>query len=247
MYIPRMTKMSKKIIIFSGAGLDAPSGVQTFRGANGLWGEHKISEVCTENTWKDNFELVHKFYNERRKELKEVDSNKAHKWIKEITDKYGKENVFNITMNVSDLQEREGVECLHLHGKLREMKCEGCGKIWDIGYKEWDIEKDACPGCGEAKEIKPNIVFFGDAAPMYTYLYRALEYLNNPNSVIIVIGTQSNVVDIDSLIYRLPCYKIVCNMESNEKIDEKQYDEVFIESIEDATDKITECLNRRGL
>ena len=79
----------KKIIIFSGAGLSAESGISTFRDANGLWENHKIEDVCDENTWRDNFDLVHNFYNERRKQLQEVEPNEAHKTIKRLYDRFG--------------------------------------------------------------------------------------------------------------------------------------------------------------
>ena len=84
MFIPRKTDGDNpKIIIFSGAGLDAPSGVRTFRDADGLWNEHKIEDVCTQSTWKRNFDLVHEFYNQRRTDLKGTEINHAHKVIKE--------------------------------------------------------------------------------------------------------------------------------------------------------------------
>jgi len=143
MYIPRMNKGDKpKIVIFSGAGLDAPSGIRTFRDANGLWNEHKIEDVCSESSWKKNFNLVHSFYNQRRTDLKNVEPNHAHKVIKRITDKYGKDTVLNVTMNVSDLQERVDLECLHVHGELTKMQCEACGNNWDIGYNEFNPETD---------------------------------------------------------------------------------------------------------
>jgi len=88
MYIPRANFTGdskripeKKIIIFSGAGLDAPSGIQTFRGTDGLWNNHKIEDICDERTWKKNFQKVHNFYNERRVQLKDVKPNEAHKVV----------------------------------------------------------------------------------------------------------------------------------------------------------------------
>ena len=78
--------MNKKIIIFSGAGLSAESGISTFRDSNGLWENYNIEDVCNENTWRDNFDLVHKFYNERRAQLKDVEPNEAHRTIKRLYD-----------------------------------------------------------------------------------------------------------------------------------------------------------------
>jgi len=246
MYIPHRDKEDgPKIIIFSGAGLDAPSGIKTFRDSDGLWNEHKIEDVCTQSTWRDNFELVHKFYNDRRTNLKEVEPNHAHKVIKEIVDKYGKENVINVTMNVSDLLERAGIECLHVHGELTKMECEDCGNNWDIGYEKFNTEKDKCPECGAIKGVKPKIVFFGGSAGMYSYMNRAFEHTMNKDTIVIIIGTQGNVVDVESKLINTPCKKILCNMQASADINVKKigFDKVYYESIETAIDKIKEDID----
>jgi len=241
MYIPHRDKDDgPKIIIFSGAGLDAPSGIKTFRDADGLWNEHKIEDVCTQSTWKENYELVHEFYNNRRTELKKVEPNHAHKVIKEIIDKYGKENVINVTMNISDLLERSGVECLHIHGELTKMECEYCNTTWDIGYNKFNIKEDKCPGCFTYRGVKPKVVFFGGPASMYSYMNRAFEHTLDKDTIVIVIGTQGNVVDIERKLINTPCKKILCNMQSSPYINEKKigFDKVYYESIETAIDKI---------
>ena len=84
-----MTNNKNKIIIFSGAGLSAESGISTFRDTNGLWENHKIDEICDEYTWRKNFNKVHQFYNDRRTQLKFVDPNEAHKTIKRLYDRFG--------------------------------------------------------------------------------------------------------------------------------------------------------------
>jgi len=242
MYIPRRNKEDNpKIVIFSGAGLDAPSGIRTFRDSNGLWNEHKIEDVCTQSTWKKNFELVHDFYNQRRMELANVKPNHAHKVIKEICDLYPGD-VINVTMNVSDLQEMAGVECLHVHGELTKMECEACGDKWEIGYEAWNTETDRCPKCNSKKGVRPSIVFFGGQAPMYSYLWRAMEHTMNPDSIVIIIGTQGNVVSVEDNLIGTPCKKILCNMEASADINVKKckFDKVYYESIETAIDKIKE-------
>ena len=242
MFIPKpeYPYPSKKIIIFSGAGLDAPSGIRTFRDANGLWNEHKIEDVCTERTWKKNFELVHNFYNERRKELKDVEPNYAHKVITEIINKYGKENVYNITMNVSDMFERLNTEVLHVHGELIKMECSHCYHNWNIDYNSFDITKDRCPECSSLKSVRPKIVFFGGPAPLYSYLNRAFSHAINKDSIVIVIGTQGNVVDVEDLLLGTKCKKILCNMEESEDIDVDliKFNEVYYENIETSIDKV---------
>lgn len=233
----------KKIVIFSGAGLDAPSGIQTFRGTDGLWNDHKIEDICDERTWKRNFELVHDFYNQRRNDLTKVKPNKAHYVIKEIIEKYGKDNVYNITQNVSDLFERINVESCQLHGNLKQMKCTACDEIWDIEYKKFDINKDRCPKCNSLKGVKPNIVFFHGQAPLYKMLNRARDYLNNPKSIVVVIGTMGNVIPIEDFLRAKPCKKILCNLEESVEINDKIFDKVYYESVETAINKIQEDVN----
>ena len=240
MIVPKFKygKSDKKIIFFSGAGISAPSGISTFRDSNGLWENHNVDQICNEFTWKNNFELVHKFYNERRVQLNSVEPNIAHKIIADISHEFGAESVFNLTQNVDDLFERAGVDAIHLHGFLPSLKCEACGHGWDIGYTEFDVSKDRCPKCNSLRGSRPDIVFFGGQAPNYAELYRALDFTMHKDSIIVVIGTMGNVVAINDLIKNSPCKKILCNMESSKYIDESIFDKVYLESIESAIFKI---------
>jgi NAD-dependent deacetylase len=242
MYIPTNLTNKPKIIIFSGAGLDAPSGIKTFRGTDGLWNNYKISKICDETTWKKNYKQVHEFYNQRRKELKDKTPNKAHLIIKKIIEKYGEDNVYNITMNISDFFERLNTPVLHLHGELTKMECKKCNHNWEIGYNEYKIE-EGCSNCKDTKNVKPKVVFFKGQAPMYTYYKRALEYLSNRNSIIIVIGTQGNVIPISKQIEFYNCYKILCNLNKEKYINEKQFSEIYYENIETAMPKIKEKID----
>lgn len=244
MHISRYNK-TPKIIIFSGAGLSAESGINTFRDSNGLWENHKIEEICNEHTWKQNFSKIHDFYNQRRTQLANVEPNEAHKTIKRLHDKFG-DDLLVITQNVDDMLERTGIpkeNILHLHGFLTEMHCTACGSIWDIGYSEFNIETDRCPTCTSLRGVKPNIVFFNGAAPMYTYLYRSLEYLEHPDSKLIIIGTMGNVVPVDSFTRHIhPSKKILNNLEKSEFIDERNFGRVFYEPASTALPKIEEIL-----
>ena len=117
---------SKKLIIFSGAGISAESGINTFRDTNGLWEKYSIEEICTENTWKQNFDAVHVFYNQRRIQLQKVKPNRAHEVVSMLKKMYG-DNCYVITQNVDDLFERAGCEdVLHVHGELTKMECTAC-------------------------------------------------------------------------------------------------------------------------
>lgn len=172
--------MKKKIVILSGAGLDAESGISTFRDSNGLWENHKIEDVATPKGWLANPGLVLEFYNQRRRQLKEVEPNEAHRQLVRLEEKY---DVYHITQNVSDLLERAGCKkILHLHGKLTEVKSSGNDNIIkDIGYE--DIKLGDL--CEEGYQIRPNIVWFNESVPM---LWTA-EGLCFDADIFIIIGT----------------------------------------------------------
>ena len=244
MYIERYNN-KPKIVIFSGAGLSAESGISTFRDSNGLWENHKIEDVCLERTWKKNFNLVHRFYNDRREQLQEVYPNEAHETIKRLYDRFG-DDLIIVTQNVDDMLERTGIpkdNILHLHGFLTEMHCTACGHIWDIGYKRFNSIVDRCPECSSKNSVKPNIVFFGGSAPMYTYLYRALDYLEHSDSYLVVVGTMGNVVQIGDLTKRIhKDKKILNNLEKSEYIDDFKFGQVYYEPASTALPKIEEFL-----
>jgi len=157
-----MTK--KKILIFSGAGVSAESGVKTFRDHNGLWDEYDVFEVASMEGWRRNRGKVLEFYNKRRRELPNVQPNLAHKVIAEL------ENYFDVsvvTQNVDDLHERAGsTKIIHLHGELTKArgslynnKQSPLDHVIDIGYNDIN-EGDKCPMTGS--QLRPNIVWFGE-------------------------------------------------------------------------------------
>lgn len=240
-------KLEEKIIIFTGAGLSSESGISTFRYSNGLWENYNIEDVCTESTWMRNFELVHKFYNERRSQLSSVEPNAAHYKIAELEKKYG-DKLIVITQNIDDLLERAGVKnVLHVHGELTKMYCVECYHKWDQGYKDSD---GICPKCGE-KTARPNVVFFGGAAPMYKYMKRAFFKINHKDSKMIVIGTLGNVVPVQSYIGTIVKSEWVKNvkgktflnnLERSEYLSENLFDEIFYGKATEAIDGIDSFL-----
>jgi len=260
MKIPRYNG-KPKIIIFSGAGLSSESDISTFRDSNGLWENHKIDEVCNQKTWKNNFELVHKFYNERRIQLNKVNPNEAHKTISRIKAKY-KEDVILITQNVDDLLERSGIdeeEIIHVHGKLTKMECLNCKEEWDIGYSEYDPIKNRCPKCDSRKSVKPKIVFFGGNAPLYHHMKRAFEALENKDTILIVVGTMGNVVHISSIIGELYYDKFnhpkfskkvkastyLNNLDVSIDLNEELFNEVFYEKATTGLLKIEKIIEKK--
>lgn len=236
-----------KIVIFTGAGLSAESGISTFRDANGLWENNKIEDVCTFSTWKKNYDLVHRFYNDRREQLATVQPNHAHLKIKEWCDRYP--NVTNITQNVDDLLERAGCTgVVHLHGKIRNISCQSCGNKIDIGYTRFDTSNPPmlCT-CGNF-EAKPDVVFFGENAPEYATYGQTMDAIDK-KTVVIIIGTSGQVVPIQyDLIYK-SSFNILNNLEFSDIMDRYSifkngsiYDAQFYEPATTGVDKIDAIL-----
>lgn len=180
----------KKVMILSGAGLSAESGIRTFRDHDGLWESYNVMDVCSTEGWERDRELVTQFYNARRKDLGDKEPNRMHRAIAELQQRYPG-RIWNLTQNVDDLLERAGCEeVIHLHGTLRDLRCENCGHVWDIGYTE-QTERDCCPRC-ESAQVRHNVVMFGEPAPMYRKIYEAV----GESGLFVAIGTSGQVIDI---------------------------------------------------
>jgi NAD-dependent deacetylase len=183
--------MKKKIVIFTGAGLDAESGVATFRSNGGLWNNHRIEDVATPAGWKKDRKKVLDFYNDRRRQMPEVFPNDAHKAIAKLEEQF---DVTNITQNVSDLLERGGSKnIIHLHGELT--KARGClydskssplDEIIDIGYNDINIG-DKGPISGS--QLRPHIVWFEEVPLGVTEAYEAVYNAD----ILLVIGTSLQI------------------------------------------------------
>lgn len=216
-----------RLVILSGAGLSADSGIQTFRGDTGLWEGHSVDQVANGLTWKRNWDLVRKFYNDRRVALGTVEPNPMHLAIAEWSKLY---DTVNLTQNVDDLLERAGcASVIHLHGFLPEMFCEACGHVWSVGYSMVG-ETDRCQGrngrCNSIKGVRPNIVFFHEAAPNYAVMYRTFRDLT-PDDCVVVIGTSGLVIDVNSLLFDSPALKILNNLEPSNHINDSNFDHVL--------------------
>ena len=152
--------MKKRIVVLTGAGVSADSGIKTFRDADGLWEGHEVTQVATPEGFQRNPELVLRFYNERRKQLTEVEPNAGHLALVELEQKY---DVQIITQNVDDLHERAGSSnILHLHGELVKGRSSIDPNL--IVELEEDIEMgDLAP---DGSQLRPHVVWFGEAVPM---------------------------------------------------------------------------------
>ncbi len=182
----------KNIVVFSGAGMSAESGIKTFRDTGGLWEEYKIEDVATFEAWLKNQDLVLDFYNQRRKQVMEAQPNEAHYLVAELQKLF---DVQVITQNIDDLHERAGSKhVLHLHGEI--MKGRSTAKhelVYDL--KHWEIK--AGDKCEVGSQIRPHIVWFGEAVPE---MDRATE-LAEKADIFITIGTSLNVYPAANLIH----------------------------------------------
>ncbi|KAF0145474.1 MAG: NAD-dependent deacetylase [Rhodospirillaceae bacterium] len=231
-------KQKRRIIVFSGAGLSAESGLKTYRDHDGLWESYRIEDVATAEAFAAHPHRVHRFMSDRRMELAKVTPNAAHHGIAALQTLYP---VVNITQNIDDLLERSGcTDVVHLHGFLPEICCLACDHVWDIGYA--DYNDHPCPQCG-ARETKPNIILFGDPAPLYQVLHRVFfpvyeEDVLTRHDVIVVIGTMGNVVPIARYLWGQKCVKILNNLEDSPFVPADMFDYAFLEPATNAVDKI---------
>lgn len=232
----------KKLMILSGAGLSAESGIATFRDKDGLWEKHRVEEICNLSTWQENYDLVHRFYNGRRVQLGTVQPNAAHQMIASWESRY---NAVIITQNVDDLLERAGCkQVTHVHGHLTEMHCTACNHRWKIGYTEWTSESRCQKAeCGARDRVKPNVVFFGESAPLYRTMFEEIDALEE-GDVFLVIGTMGSVLPVDLMARQLPCTRVLNNLEANDMIDDRNFDHVFYEPATQAIRKLDVLLQK---
>lgn len=200
--------MKKKLVILSGAGLSAESGIKTFRDCeDGLWNNFKLEEVCTPNAWAMNPTKVLDFYNERRIEVLNAQPNDAHVYSTLLEKEF---DVTHVTQNVDDLLERAGAtNIIHLHGEITKAR-SSCGsldwmgmspdekinnpKLYDVGREGLNYYKNYAD---DGFPLRPHIVFFGESVPKIT---DAVDVIKEAD-VLIVVGTSLNVAPASSLVW----------------------------------------------
>jgi NAD-dependent deacetylase len=182
----------KKIVILTGAGISAESGISTFRDSNGLWEQHRIEDVATFDAWKRNPDLVLEFYNQRRKQLYEVKPNAGHNALVKLEKNF---DVQITTQNVDDLHEQAGsTKVLHLHGELKKVRST-LDENLVYTLDGWELKKG--DKCEEGSQLRPHIVWFGEAVPMIA----PAQKLSAEADIFIVIGTSLNVYPAAGLVY----------------------------------------------
>ena len=225
-----------KVVIFSGAGISAESGLSTFRDADGLWEKYRIEEICTAGCLTWNRENTLAFYDARREQLNSVAPNAAHYAIAKLQERYS-DDITIITQNVDDLFERAGCkEVLHLHGFLPNLRCEKCGQTEPIGYMKQERNR-TCKMCHGS--LRPDIVFFGEAAPMYEHLYEAMQECE----FLVIIGSSGNVVAMDHFALHVKI-SILNNLEKSDAINERVYTKVLHKKATEAIDEIVGDVER---
>ena len=187
--------MKKKIVVLSGAGISAESGLSTFRDSGGLWEGHNVMDVASPDGWRRNKKLVLEFYNQRRRQLNNAKPNDAHLYLVKLEKKF---EVTIVTQNVDDLHERAGSEkVIHLHGELNQARSTADpGLIYELNGKDINLGDK----CELGSQLRPNIVWFGEPVPMIDTAVR--EALSA--DIFIVIGTSLVVYPAAGLLEFVP-------------------------------------------
>lgn len=185
----------KKLVVLTGAGISAESGISTFRDAGGLWEGHDVTEVASPEGWAANPELVLDFYNQRRKNVREAQPNAAHINLAKLEEEF---DVSIITQNVDDLHERGGsTHILHLHGELLKAQSSGNPRdVFHLGDKDIYMG-DTCPN---GYQLRPSIVWFGEAVPKMDDAI----HITAQADILVVIGTSLQVYPAASLLHYAP-------------------------------------------
>lgn len=185
----------KKVVVLSGAGMSADSGLLTFRDMGGLWEQYRVEEVASPIAWRNNPEMVQKFYNIRRKQLLEVEPNAGHIALVKLEEVY---DVEIVTQNVDNLHERAGsTNILHLHGELTKVRSEKNETLvteldgWEL--KMGDLASDGA-------QLRPHIVWFGEDVPLISEAARIVSTAD----ILIIIGTSLSVYPAASLMHYAP-------------------------------------------
>lgn len=190
-----------KLLIFTGAGISAPSGVKTYRDPDGVWSKNDVKRFCNITHYKTKAEYgseerrkIFEFYNHCKSEVVSASPNFVHMKIAEWQKTYGQDRVKVVTMNVDNLLERAGVQdVVHVHGDMTSMQCLAFGHVWHIGNDSYDPEV-RCPEC-QSRAVKPNVVFFGEYAPEYMKMNQIFKPGNRTqDDIVVYMGSSGEVL-----------------------------------------------------
>lgn len=197
--------MVKKLIVLTGAGMSAESGISTFRDSGGLWEQHRVEDVATPEGWSANPSLVHNFYNLRREQLSKSQPNAGHYGLVDLEKHF---EVKIITQNVDNLHERAGSKwVLHLHGELMKMRSSGPSEeVFEVQPEQLAYKiDDVCP---KGYPLRPHIVWFGEAVPNYDHALEVVQVAD----ILVIVGTSMQVYPAAGLLHfaqpNIPVYLI---------------------------------------
>ena len=227
----------KKIVVLTGAGISAESGIKTFRDADGLWEGHNVMEVASSEGFAANPELVFDFYNQRRRQLLEVTPNKAHFNLVALEQYF---DVQIVTQNVDDLHERAGSKNVnHLHGELFKVR----STVDENSVLDW--KKDLILGDVDAigNQLRPHIVWFGEMVPM---LDKAIEIIATAD-VLVIIGTSMQVYPAASLVNYIKPNTPIYFIDPKPSVSKNDFNNLTIinDVASSGTDKLIELLQKR--
>lgn len=230
--------MKKSLVVFSGAGMSAESGLKTFRDNGGLWEQYDVYEVATPEAWEKQPELVLRFYNERRAQLKKAKFNRAHQLVAKLESSY---NVDVITQNIDNLHELAGSsKVTHLHGELLKARCErNDNDIYELEKDRIELGDKSLSG----HQLRPHIVWFGEEVPM---MEEAMKITSRAD-IFIVIGTSLNVYPAANLIHFLKegCQKFLIDPLANEINIDNSWT-VIQSTATDGMEKLFPVLNKKS-
>jgi NAD-dependent protein deacetylase/lipoamidase len=223
----------KHIVVLSGAGMSAESGLKTFRDANGLWEGHDVMEVASPEGFARNPELVLDFYNQRRRQLLQVQPNAAHVGLAEL-EKLHKVSI--VTQNVDDLHERAGSSnVIHLHGELLKVR-----SIYDeFNVKYWRDDLVIGDVCEKGYQLRPHIVWFGEAVPLIPKAITICETAD----VLLIIGTSMQVYPAASLMHYVKPNTKIFYIDPNPAINSNAQFTVVAETATKGLSKVIDLLN----
>ncbi|MEO0007321.1 MAG: hypothetical protein RJA20_1517 [Bacteroidota bacterium] len=228
--------MKRKLVVLTGAGISAESGIKTFRDSDGLWENHRIEDVATPQAWKRNPELVLSFYNQRRAQLFTVQPNQGHFALADLEKDF---DVEIITQNVDDLHERAGsTKVTHLHGELRKVRSSSHENL--VYLRDGDLNMGDL--CEKGSQLRPHIVWFGEAVPMLEKAAR----LASQADVFMVIGTSLQVYPAAGLMQfahdDIPYYYVDPKPQLNFELNSKSNLYVIEEPASTGVPKVTEMI-----
>nr|AMK59382.1 NAD-dependent protein deacetylases, SIR2 family [uncultured bacterium UPO57] len=216
----------KRILVLTGSGVSAESGLSTFRDKDGVWAKYDYREVATPEGFAANPALVHGFYNERRRGLKHAAPNAAHFALSELEERLAARGgaLLIVTQNVDDLHERAGSKALvHMHGELAKARCGLCGAV-EAWTEDLSVET-ACPACGASGGMRPDVVWFGETPKHMDVIAAALAEAD----LFVSIGTSGAVYPAAGFVAEARALGIPCtelNLEPSENafaFDERRY------------------------